>query len=154
MANPFVNMVSNIFKVPTVPTPTMSVLPTPSIIEREHSALTISWDAIEDSDCYELAISEDSGLNWRVLSDSLTIRTIRKKNLVEDVDYIFRIRYRQKATGEWSTHSEPSESVRVIASTILVMDAPTIITRDSSSVTLQVAFFVTYVFVIITVAAT
>eukprot|EP00516_Mucochytrium_quahogii_P004119 CAMPEP_0203761606 /NCGR_PEP_ID=MMETSP0098-20131031/14649_1 /ASSEMBLY_ACC=CAM_ASM_000208 /TAXON_ID=96639 /ORGANISM=" , Strain NY0313808BC1" /LENGTH=331 /DNA_ID=CAMNT_0050655661 /DNA_START=110 /DNA_END=1105 /DNA_ORIENTATION=- len=81
-----------------------------------NNSILVKWEAIQDSERYEIQIrrmNADS-LEWRTLSDKLKGNSVRKKNLENAGDYIFRVRGEVGATwGDWSLTSLPAATKHV-----------------------------------------
>lgn len=109
----------------------------PICLERDHSSITVAWADIDVTrpKIHELEICECG--TWRSLSSNISHTTIRKKNLLPDVSYLFRFRSQEKGSTLWSAFSLPSEPMMVLPSIIKMLDAPTLISRDSQSLTVQ-----------------
>ena len=109
----------------------------PFYLERDHSSITVAWEDRETA-CtkqYELEIFESG--SWRSLSDTISTKTIRKKNLLQSVEYQFRIRSKAKGSNTWSSFSNSSEPTMVLSLSIKILPAPTLSSRDSQSLTIQ-----------------
>lgn len=109
----------------------------PFCLERDHSSITVAWEDKETA-CtkqYELEIFENG--SWRSLSDTIRTKTIRKKNLLQSVEYLFRIRSKAKGSTTWSSFSNSSEPAMVLSHSIKTLSAPTLSSRDSQSLTIQ-----------------
>jgi thiol-disulfide isomerase/thioredoxin len=107
----------------------------PNLLERDHSSISVVWVTKLDSKKYELEISEN-GI-WRSLSNSIATTTIRKKNLEQGFEYCFRVRSQDPVTASWSAFSNPSEPMSVLSHTIKILDPPTLLSKDSQSVTIK-----------------
>jgi thiol-disulfide isomerase/thioredoxin len=108
----------------------------PFLCERDHSSVTIAWSKVAIADSYELEMQPD-GEEWVSLSNSLKGTSIRKKNLVDGVVYVFRVRYKASGDSTWSEFSGPPDGARVLESEVRIMDPPELAARDDISVTLQ-----------------
>jgi hypothetical protein len=113
----------------------------PLLIERDHSSLLLGWNVPSfqsgvntdmkiiyqldmltlssvESQSNEVSYNEE---DWQLLSSKISTSTIRKKNLIPDTPYIFRVRYRLLDSifdgnmGEWSPYSVPSEPFFVLS---------------------------------------
>eukprot|EP01038_Epipyxis_sp_PR26KG_P006361 gene6361-8761_t len=120
----------------------------PVIIERDQTSITMGWHrppisfAQDDAFVYELQIkifteSESQEENWTMLSNKIKSNTIRKKNLSNNVPYIFRIRYCLAQTNEWSDFSNPSEPAFVINQEFQMLNPPIFVSNDTQSLTIQ-----------------
>lgn len=108
----------------------------PISLERDHSSITVAWTgANSQPKVYELEICEEG--TWRSLSATISTTTIKKKNLAQGAQYLFRVRSQVKGTSIWSDFSSPSEPMTVLSSTVKVLDPPTLSTRDSQSLTIR-----------------
>lgn len=109
-------------------------LEAPLCLESDHTSVGVAWDALEEAECYELALSTNEDPEWRSLSSNLKTNFIKKKNLVQGISYFFRIRFQTKEN-VWSRWSSPSEPMRVVRTDVKQMDAPVVTTRDGISLT-------------------
>lgn len=105
------------------------------LLERDHSSLTVGWIAVPRSGAYELEMKEEDVNEWRSLSSTISKNTIRKKNLLPGKKYIFRVR--AKVGGSWEpVFGAESDPLSVVAESVKQLTtAPTLLTRDTISVT-------------------
>jgi hypothetical protein len=111
----------------------------PSLLERDHNSITIAWKPIGEPKglVYDLEIFDNGTNTWNSLSNSLKGTSIRKKNLEQKKNYIFRVRSKQINKNEWSNFSEESLPMTVIPLEIKLLDPPTLRSKDSQSLTIQ-----------------
>lgn len=109
----------------------------PFLLERDYSSISVAWveTDLTRPKFYELEICE-CGI-WRSLSSNISSTTIRKKNLSPDVEYAFRVRSQENGTSFWSAFTLPSEPMTVLPSNKKMLDAPTLVSRDSQSLTIM-----------------
>ena len=109
----------------------------PFSLERDHDSITIIWRCTgsEDHSNFELEMCESG--SWKSLSNSITSKTIRKKNLHQGVEYLFRVRSKLKGESVWSPFSDSSQPMSVLPANVKILDAPKFRSNDSQSVTLQ-----------------
>lgn len=114
----------------------------PVLIERDHNSLTIGWPSISSIKCYEVQMccsSSSSSVDedvWQVLSSTVKNHILRKKHLQDGIGY--RFRYRVLSNEDvWSSISDPSEIMTVLASDFNLMKSPTLAASDGSSITVN-----------------
>jgi hypothetical protein len=109
----------------------------PTLLERDHNSITIAWKPIGEPKglVYNLEVFDNG--TWNSLSNNLKGTSIRKKNLEQKKDYIFRVRSKQSETSEWSNFSDESIPMNVISTEIKLLDPPTLSSRDYQSITIQ-----------------
>mmetsp|Transcript_1141 Transcript_1141/g.703 ORF Transcript_1141/g.703 Transcript_1141/m.703 type:complete len:347 (+) Transcript_1141:36-1076(+) len=111
----------------------------PTLLDRDHESVTIAWEPNPAAITYEIQMlerSEESEVEWIVLSSSFKNHFLRKKNLREGVGYQFKIRC-QDSAGEWSKFTLPSDAYYVLNAEVSVMNPPTFMSHDGSSITIQ-----------------
>mmetsp|Transcript_8684 Transcript_8684/g.14730 ORF Transcript_8684/g.14730 Transcript_8684/m.14730 type:complete len:374 (+) Transcript_8684:50-1171(+) len=108
----------------------------PVALELDHHSVLLGWRATQGALAYELQMrSSDVGDEWKSLSSAIQGTNIRKKNLIEGNTYNFRVRCKL-ATG-WDDFSPDSADIKVLDADILQLEAPTLLAKDTSSVTVQ-----------------
>ena len=117
----------------------------PFLIEVDHDSILFGWKAVSEGLEYEVQMSErevgvDDSSNaeeeeWVTLSSSLKGTEARKKNVTSQHTYRFRMRV--KFSYGWDLFSAPSESMAPAAPHCSLPDPPSVVGRDSSSVTLE-----------------
>ena len=108
---------------------------TPVVIEIDHVSVLLGWRPVTGALTYELQMQEgDEDGEWKSLSSGIQGTNIRKKNLIEGVLYQFRVRCKL-ATG-WDDFSS-STGIQVLPTTTLQLSPPTLLTKDTTSVTLH-----------------
>lgn len=108
----------------------------PFLIDRDHSSLTVGWKVHHNASAYALEMKENDS-DWKLLSNSLSSNSIRKKNLVHGIVYQFRCQFLDKNTKTWSSFSSASSTMTVIDPNVSLMDPPTLKTRNGSSITVE-----------------
>lgn len=98
-----------------------------SLIDARTDSLTITWKKIKEAKRYVLEFKksdEEDDSCWTVLSSKLTTEQAKKKNLVPDCAYYFRVspllsNDDDGAIGCWITHDEP---FRTLSTTTMTTD--------------------------------
>lgn len=115
----------------------------PCFIEADHSSILVFWENHTNASFYELQFKSENSQNhsdesnWITLTSNISCNSIRKKNLVSNELYFFRVRYQDKHSLQWQEEfSNSSESMQVIPSEIQLISFPKLQFRDSSSITL------------------
>jgi hypothetical protein len=115
-------------------------------------SLTVAWNPLQvngasSNTMYELQMCEFSlddtqvesklaQAQWKSLSNSLSNTAVKKKNLIPNQKYVFRVRGRLDGK-EWSDFSEPSPAFSVPdANKTKMMDPPVLSINDEESVTI------------------
>lgn len=115
------------------------MLEAPILLERDHISLTIAWKSVGDAHTvYEVSMSSSSDdfATWTVLSSTIKNHNVKKKNLTAGLGYQFKIRAKP-VNNDWSAYSHVSEPFYVLPETFHIMDAPTFLTNDGNSITIQ-----------------
>jgi len=113
----------------------------PVVIERDYDSITIGWPTptittSTTSIKYELQMKEGEK-EWQTLSSSLSNNIIRKKNCNQIYQYSFRYKINDDSNDD-STWSNESIPVTVLdKTTIVLMNPPTLLSKDNNSITLQ-----------------
>lgn len=121
----------------TTETVTILEMDAPFLLERDHNSVTVAWSDIDTGNAkiFELEISEEGV--WRSLSNSISGTSVRKKNLKQSTPYLFRIRSQIKGNSSWSPFSNSSEPITVLLTATRILEPPTLLSRDSHSLTIQ-----------------
>ena len=106
----------------------------PVLIECDHSSLTVGWNSVAGSTAYELEMKENDSTEYRALSSTIAKNYVKKKNLLPNSTYIFRVR--AKVNDVWTSFSSDSVPLRVTSTETKQLEPPTLTTHDSVSVTL------------------
>lgn len=120
------------------------------VIEIDYNSVLLGWNKVNNCIEYELQIiekeiNENNENNneikeeineeeWRSLSSTIKGTTIRKKNLKENMIYLFRLRCHYDYG--WDLFCEPIK-VQVIPSHIKLIQSPILKTRDNVSITVE-----------------
>lgn len=107
----------------------------PVLIECDKSSLTVGWIIVPGSVAYELEMKEDDATDYRSLSSTIAKNYVKKKNLLPNSSYIFRVR--AKVNDVWTSFSSDSLPLRVTSTGTEQLEPPTFISHDSISVTLS-----------------
>jgi hypothetical protein len=112
----------------------------PVVIERDYDSITIGWPITTTTTSkpikYELQMKEGDK-EWQTLSSSLSNNIIRKKNCNQIYQYSFRYKINDDSNDD-STWSNESIPVTVLdKTTIVLMNPPTLLSKDNNSITLQ-----------------
>ena len=111
----------------------------PVVIERDNDSITIGWSTPTTTSKqikYELQMKEGDK-EWQTLSSSLSNNIIRKKNCNQIYQYSFRYKINDDSNDD-STWSNESIPVTVLdKTTIVLMNTPTLLSKDNNSITLQ-----------------
>jgi hypothetical protein len=134
-------------------TSSSSVSPIPILLEADHTSITVAWERVPAAKAYELQIAEVdeagnvSGEGWTSLSNKLKANQAKKKNLVPEKTYSFRVRYliegdagaptAEAEANVWSEFSERSGAFRVVPASSIIMQPPTMATSDTLSITIS-----------------
>lgn len=112
----------------------------PTLLERDSSSLLLCWRSkltTKSNQVFNLEISENDRVDWKTLSSTLRSTTIRKKNLVLDHQYYFRVRSKEEGdNSDWSEFSQSSEPFSVLPQSIKQLYPPNLKSRDSQSLTI------------------
>ena len=106
----------------------------PLLIERDKSSVTVGWTAVSGCTAYELEMKENDASEYRSLSSSIQKNYVKKKNLLPNSTYIFRVR--SKVNAEWTVFSPDSIPLSVTSTEMKQLDPPQLTSHDSVSVTL------------------
>jgi hypothetical protein len=84
----------------------------PVLFEVDHDSILLGWSAPVGALEYELQMTAGEEEEWRTLSASIKSTSIRKKNLVSETPYKFRIRCRF-ASG-WDVYLAPTPALLIV----------------------------------------
>ena len=111
----------------------------PVVIERDYDSITIGWHTTTTATSkplkYELQMKEGDK-EWLTLTSSLSNNIIRKKNCNQLYQYSFRYKINDDSNDD-STWSNESIPVTVLDKTTILMNPPTLLSKDNNSITLQ-----------------
>jgi nucleoredoxin len=108
-----------------------------SVLEKTHESLTLTWECPSiQIPLFELQMKAPD-TDWLILSSNLTSSITKKKNLVANKEYQFRVRYRPKDStlDSWSEFSS-AFSAWVLDSSVKQIAAPREKNKDCSSITI------------------
>lgn len=125
----------------------------PFLIEADRNSVFLGWKPVEGALQYELQMistpriksdtnqdsnsdesAEVESVDWVTLTDSLKCTSVVKKNIDEAYEYRFRLR--AKFDSGWDIFSKASTNMFSISKENYLMDPPTVLRSDSTSITL------------------
>lgn len=113
----------------------------PILVERDHVSITVGWTPVPGAVSYQLDMVEGEEADvpdekWTSLSDKLKQTIVRKKNLNIGIAYRFRLRAKDE-NDTWSHFSPVSDPFFVVNADYSIMEHPTKLTSDGSSITVH-----------------
>ena len=106
------------------------------LLDADFDSLTVGWNPLPDSMAYELSMCSGISEDFEILSDKLKITVAKKKNLLSDVKYKFRVRS-QGPNNVWSPYSNVSSSYSPLPPDAKQVERPISIKTDYCSITIQ-----------------